>query len=457
MSVLGPGVDSDAGSRLTARLHPDARRVLSEQGDLLDDLSHAVGGPYHLLFPSRFDENAARFRQALAERGVQGRVCYAKKANKAAAWVERCADLGIGVDVSSAGELAASLAGGVVGGDVTVTGPAKSAALLRLAALHRCLTTIDDLEELERFIAVAGAHRGGRILLRCLPPCQPESRFGLTPAELGAAMKRCRAASASVRLEGFSFHLSGYDVQDRADTIASLVEHCRAARGLGLPVAVVCIGGGFTVDYVAAAPGSQGDGGALRFHAGRTFGGFYPYRSPVAGAAMLGAVLDAVPAGGQEPVAALLRRHEITLLVEPGRSLLDQAGLSVFRVQGVKERAYGIITVDGTSLSLSEQWFNSEFLPDPVLVGRGGGGGEPDEPFAACVGGATCLEVDMLSWRMIAFPRRPRVGDLLVYVNTAGYQMDSNESRFHELPLPPKLVLEEHGGRPRWRFDRCPR
>ena len=43
---------------------------------------------------------------------------------------------------------------------------------------------------------------------------------------------------------------------------------------------------------------------------------------------------------------------------------------------------------------------------------------------------------------LTGFPRRPRIGDLLVYPNTAGYQMDSNESRFHDLALPPKVVID---------------
>ena len=78
-------------------------------------------------------------------------------------------------------------------------------------------------------------------------------------------------------------------------------------------------------------------------------------------------------------------------------------------------------------------------------------------PYPACVGAATCLESDMLTWRKIPFPVRPAVGDLLVYLNTAGYQMDSNESPFHDLPLPPKVVVELSGSRFRWRLDRHPR
>lgn len=64
--------------------------------------------------------------------------------------------------------------------------------------------------------------------------------------------------------------------------------------------------------------------------------------------------------------------------------------------------------------------------------------------YVACVAGNSCLEVDLVSWRKLQFDRRPTIGDLLVYCNTAGYQMDSNESEFHQIPLPEKLsVLQQ--------------
>ena len=51
-------------------------------------------------------------------------------------------------------------------------------------------------------------------------------------------------------------------------------------------------------------------------------------------------------------------------------------------------------------------------------------------------------------------PSRPRAGDALVYLNTAGYQMDSNESPFHELPLPRKVALEfDEDFQLHWRLD----
>ncbi|QIJ65253.1 alanine racemase [Streptomyces sp. JB150] len=455
-AVTAPAVPS-----LPARQAPETRALLAA-GPLLHELSHGLGGPYHVLFPGPFDANAAAFRDAFAEAGVAGRVYYAKKANKAALYTERAAVLGLGVDVASLGELRETLACGVPAPDVVVTGPAKADDLLRVAVLQGALVAVDALDELDRIAhAAAGLGRTARVLLRRLPPAQPHSRFGMDAEELEAALRRC--ADAPLVLEGFSFHLSGYDLPARADLAGELVRLCRHARTLGLRADRISIGGGFPVDYA--------DGDDWRrfteeqrpehYHARKTFsGGFYPYHSPVAGAGALRAILAAVPAGEADPLAALLRAAGVTLLVEPGRALLDQAGCTVFRIQGVKERdGYAILTVDGSSLSLSEQWFESEFLPDPVLVPRVP---SPEGTHEACVGAATCLESDMLTWRRVPFPHRPAVGDLLVYLNTAGYQMDSNESPFHELPLPPKVVVEPAPGsadpaaRPRWRLDRHP-
>ena len=453
MAVSAPAVESAiAFPRLPAKIGSFIRAVLTDDHALLDELSHGFGGPFHLLFPDQFAANVEAFRAELSERGVDHRVFYAKKANKAACWVERCAAAGIGVDVASLGELREALSHGVAGPNIGVTGPAKVDDLLRLAILHGCLTAIDSLDELDRFTELTRVYGRGRILLRCLPTCQPYSRFGLDEAELAEALVRCRNVMPRVKLEGFSFHLSGYAVQPRADLAAQLLRHCRTAQSFGLPATCVNIGGGFAVSYVSAQDWARfrETQSTTHFHAGRCFTEFYPYHAPIANAGMLGAILDATPAGETHSLGTLLRRDGVTLLLEPGRALLDQAGITVFRIQGVKSRDYGILTLDGTSLSLSEQWFNSEFLPDPVVISRNE---QPSGaiPFAACIGGASCLETDMLTWRKILFPFRPQVGDLLVYLNTAGYQMDSNESPFHDLPLPPKVIIDRDG---RWRLDR---
>ncbi|MFJ8041675.1 Y4yA family PLP-dependent enzyme [Kitasatospora sp. NPDC096147] len=443
---------------LTLPAHPDPLDEELAATGLLHDLAHAFGGPFHYVLPERFDANLAAFRTALDEAAVEGRVYFAKKANKAAAFVERAARAGAGVDVASHGELREALAHGVRGEDLVVTGPAKSTRLLGAAALHGALIAVDAPDELDRVLAL-DTPRPVRVLLRRFPPAQPKSRFGMDDRQLEDALARCAQAGERVRMEGFSFHLSGYAVQPRTDLAADLVALCLRARVLGLQADRISIGGGFAVDYAPADAWQTflDTQGPDDYHARKSFAAsdFYPYHSPVAGADALRAVLAARPHGTGAPLAQRLREAGVMLLLEPGRALLDGAGSSVFTVQGVKDRAdYGIVTVDGTSLSLSEQWFASEYLPDPTLHSTAP---QPAAgPYRACVGGASCLDSDLLSWRKIAFPRRPRSGDLLVYPNTAGYQMDSNESPFHDLPLPAKVVLHREGGRLRWRFDHRP-
>ncbi|MEV7025459.1 Y4yA family PLP-dependent enzyme [Kitasatospora sp. NPDC093558] len=443
---------------LTLPAHPDALAEHVHASGLLSELAHGLGGPFHYLLPERFDANLAAFRAALADADVEGRVYYAKKANKAAVFVDRCAAAGAGVDVASLGELREALGHGVRGEDLVVTGPAKSEELLRVAARQGALIAVDALDELDRLIAVGG-HRPVRVLLRRHPSAQPRSRFGLDDEQLHEALRRCAAAGERVRMEGFGFHLSGYEVGPRADLAGELVELCLKARVLGLQADRISIGGGFPVDYVPAEAWNAflAEQGPAHYHAEKAFtaSDFYPYHSPVAGADALRAILAASPGGQGPSLAKRLREAGVMLLLEPGRALLDGAGSSVFRIQGVKDRAgYGIATVDGTSLSLSEQWFNSEYLPEPVLLTERDG--DAEVPYPACVGGASCLDSDLLTWRKVVFPTRPQVGDLLVYPNTAGYQMDSNESPFHELPLPPKVVIDriDGAGRPRWRLDR---
>lgn len=109
-------------------------------------------------------------------------------------------------------------------------------------------------------------------------------------------------------------------------------------------------------------------------------------------------------------------------------------------------------SVTGNSLSLSEPWFNTDYLPDPLLLSARPGS---DELFPACVAGSTCLENDMITWRKIGFPRPVMPGDHLVYLNTAGYHMDFLESRFHDTALPLKAAvrLGADGGSPQWRLD----
>ncbi|MBN3786373.1 alanine racemase [Burkholderia sp. Ac-20353] len=447
--------------RLPALWDPALRDFVDQREAMIHELANGFDAPVHLLFPERFARNVAAFQRVLEARQVPGRVYYAKKANKARCFVRAAAECGIGVDVASLGEFADALAAGVRGADIGVSGPAKAGDLLRLAVLHDALIAIDSPDELSRLIAIAQqSGRIARVLLRMAPAAQTGSRFGLSAAALDSALSMCASNRSALVFEGFSFHLSGYSAQARCNQAGIAVRACVAARALDLAPHTINIGGGFAMSYASSDDwrAFQAAHGPDDYHAKKVFEGFYPYHSACSGAQMLDAILTGVPDRESKPLGDLLNEHGLQIMLEPGRALLDQAGFTVFAVQGVKDRGdYGIATVNGTSFSVSEQWFASEFLPDPELLTAAR---EPEQPprasgpYRACVGGASCLDSDMITWRKVAFAQRPEPGDLLLYPNTAGYQMDSNESPFHELPLPPKLVVTLDGARPRWRVDR---
>lgn len=77
---------------------------------------------------------------------------------------------------------------------------------------------------------------------------------------------------------------------------------------------------------------------------------------------------------------------------------------------------------------------------EPKLISKNN---NSNNSILASVAGNLCLEQDMITWRKIKFDTIPEKGDLLIYYNTAGYQMDSNESEFHKIPLVKKYVVKK--------------
>lgn len=446
--------------RLTALQHPLVSAVLNEHEATLIELCQGLGSPLHVVMPQVFRQNVEDLRRAFADSGAQGRILFAKKANKAAVFAQTCADLGIGIDVASLAELSHALAGGVGGRNIGVSGPEKSEQLLTVALRHDCLIAVDSVTELSRLTTLAEHLRcRARILLRCQIDSQPDSRFGLPPHDLDHAVGFCAGHTEHVELRGFSFHLNGYSIRERAEAADRMIDHCVDAQSRGMKsCATVNIGGGLPVRYVA--PTAWNDFLATdsrdHYHARKVFDGFYPYGTDTAGDHALRQILSHRVDQAGPTLAARAGAHNIEFIIEPGRALLSQAGFTVFTVQATKPSRtgdYAIITVAGSSFSLSEQWFNSEYLPDPLLLptDRSAGAGQ-----LACVGGATCLESDMVSWRKIALPRPASASDFLVYLNTAGYQMDSNESPFHDAEIPLKVAVEidDRGQRLHWRLDK---
>lgn len=400
------------------------------------------GSPLNIVWPGILEKNVATFRAAERRHAVRMDLYYGAKVNKSQALVRAAVEAGIGVDVSSEYEMRDALRAGARASQLVATGPAKTERFHRALFEGGALISVDSAEEFAplRSLALnAATGRKLRVLLRLRPASAAASRFGAGAEDCAVALRALAELRGHIDFEGFHFHLGGYDVESRAQAVRELADLVDEARRLGLAPQTIDIGGGLPIRYVDSA---QYDAFlrsqvAAHYRNGKVPASFYPYGGRLDAGEWLDLLLES-PCRDRQPIARWLNVQGLRLAVEPGRSLADQAAISVFRIARVKALAGGrhVVFVEGSSFSACETWFASEFLLDPILVSTGR---SVQGPHRAYIAGHSCLDEDVISNRLIAFEAAPQAGDLLVYANTAGYQMDLLENEFHRHP-PPRRV-----------------
>ncbi|MDH2456728.1 FAD/NAD(P)-binding protein [Corynebacterium bovis] len=162
-----------------------------------------------------------------------------------------------------------------------------------------------------------------------------------------------------------------------------------------------------------------------------------------------GATTD-TPADGEAVSAAdALVVRGLRLHLEPGRSVLDGAGLTLARVAFLKERSDGVPLV-GLEMNRTQcRTTADDLLVDPVLVPCvPAGASAPDRGpgYEGFLVGAYCIEDEVIVRRRIRFPRGISVGDVIALPNTGGYFMHILESASHQIPLARNVVAVDAGG-----------
>ena len=367
----------------------------------------------------------------------------------------------------------------------------KSKQLLVVAAAHGCTVSINSLSELN---LLAEVHAQARLKVPCNvflrlsgfslsegsakgnASAPGDSRFGIPVRDWAGTLQAlsCSTLRERIKVTGIAFHLDNHSLPDRVTALLSVLERGLEARRHGHPFAWIDIGGGLPCQYISSQvwtafaesySGSPGDNTGLAFR-NRSFGikpsdhGFdsgclYPHGGVLFKDAFLSALISSKDANGVR-ISDRLRCNDIGLIIEPGRSLLDQSGFTVCHVKTVKTSALGIPLVC-VNMNISHMWdqvIGSEFTVDPILLPRSGDrASQGQSGFEGHVVGNLCLESDVLTWRKVYFPQTPRQGDLLVFPNTAGYQMDFIESQIHRLPLPRRVTIFEGPNGWTWKLD----
>ncbi|MEU2038677.1 decarboxylase [Nocardia niwae] len=449
---------------LPAKMHPTVRAFLDTPG-LATEMPARSGSPAHLVFPQVYSENLLRLRAVLERRLPGHRICYAHKVNQSRAFVRTAAREGIAIDVASPHELAGALAAGFGPPRIEVTGP-KGEAFLRDLVDRGVTINVDNLWELGRIAELASDNTEVPVLLRLSGfDAGQVSRFGVPLAHVGRAFDLLSAQRGRIAFLGFAFHLDSGDVGERVRAIDACLRLIEQAYERGLTPSVLDIGGGFrqvfTADaerfdaYVLALRESLLGRGEPMTWGSNTFGYhvaggavhgtpvFHKYANTVPADRMLADLLDApLERHGGRTVAQVTSDNLLELWLEPGKALVDHAGITMATVEFVKEVADGSVLVH---LDLSRDAVtpaDQEVMVDPILLPRAAAGDDRSTgPVGVYLAGRLCLERDLITNHKVWLPTRPRPGDTVVFPNTAAYHMDLSAATASLHPLPAKFVV----------------
>jgi|GEM_PF-71239 len=359
-----------------------------------------------------FDEGDLRSR-CRRVRAAFPQPLYAVKAFTSSAVVRLALDEGLGLLAATGGEVEACLRAGAPASRVVMHGNAKTDEELELAVDAGLRVVVaDGLDELARLDAIARERgRVQPVLLRVVPDVEVEtheaiatghdaSKFGTPPA---AAVDVILAADAmtGLRVEGVHAHVGSQvlDVEPYLRTVDALLDVAADVRArAGVELATIDVGGGFGVRYVDERP-----------------------LTPEA----LGPALG-------ERIGQGARRREIptpALVVEPGRWIVANSGVTLYRVVAEKsvagsdgEPSRRLLAVDGgMSDNIRPALYDARYTvarASPPTGDPGFGPGEESAPFT--IVGRHCESGDTLA-EDVVLPEPTGPGDLLAFAATGAY------------------------------------
>lgn len=317
MNTLAPSTSSAPNAPFTLPGQPHvaySAHQLMLEGVLLSDLAHTHGTPLFVYSKAAMLGALAAYQRGFAGRQVQ--ICYAMKANSSLAILQVFAQAGCGFDIVSGGELARVLA---VGGDpakVIFSGVGKTRDEMKQALqVGIGCFNVESEAELDVLSAVAsGLGQTAPVSLRVNPNVDPKTHpyisTGLKGNKFGIAHEdtlrayRHAASLPGLRVVGIDCHIGSQitEAQPYLDTMDRMLDLVAEVESAGIPLQHIDFGGGLGINY------NNGD------------------TPPEADAlwAQLLAKLDARGYGQRQ------------LMIEPGRSLVGNAGVCLTEVLYLK-------------------------------------------------------------------------------------------------------------------------
>ena len=315
-----------------------------EDGELLaeqctvSELVAQYGTPLYIYSRATIERHWKAFDAAAGD--VPHLICYAVKANGNLAILNLLARLGSGFDIVSGGELARVIAAGGDAKKVVFSGVGKTEAEMRYALEQDILCfNVESEPELERLNQVAGSMgKVARISIRINPDIDAgthpyistglkQNKFGI-PIERAPEVYKYAASLPNLAIHGVDCHIGSQLTEiapflEAADKLLALIDELAAA---GIKIQHLDVGGGLGVNYNDETP---------------------PHPSEYATA-----------------LKQKLQDRDLTLMFEPGRAIMANAGILATKVEYLKageDRHFAIVDAAMNDLirpSLYSAWMN---------------------------------------------------------------------------------------------------
>jgi diaminopimelate decarboxylase len=469
--------------KLTAQINELVSEFLRDSA-LVFDLVDGLNSPLNTLFPENLAQNITLFDEAFTRNQVTGRVFFAHKCNRSDSLTRQLSAEKCNIDVSSVKELQHALGSGFTSDRIEVTGP-KGTELLALAIQHGVWINVDSLAELKQitvFNQQITQHPPVRLLLRVSGFRSEHSRFLNKGSRFGIPIDEVETAFSElehhpeIQLAGFSFHLDTVSVLERTVAVENCLELFESAVNRGFSPHILDIGGGYKINYLAAAddwnrytsalkeavlgtaPPLTWHGNAFGLHAEKgvlkgNFNSYNYYDSQTGGDFLDELINQKLPSMGNATIASVLRDNMIELWIEPGRALVNQCGVTLARVEHVRQSSNGDPLVNLAMKRQDISFLDQEIFVDPLIIRRSAPNNT--DRVGVFFAGNLCLESDLIYRHKTFIDGLPSPGDIIAFVNTAGYFMDFSASESIMQPIARKVAITRGADRLRWCMDDC--
>ncbi|HUF04188.1 MAG TPA: diaminopimelate decarboxylase [Aridibacter sp.] len=421
-------------------------------------LAREYGTPLFVFSEKRIARNIARLQEAFRGGEPRLKVCYASKANSNLSILRAVLKAGADVEVNSGGELFKSLEAGFGPSQIIFNGTSKDEREIEEAICAGIYSiqadSIAEIEQIERVANDSGVP--ANVSLRLVPEIRTDtlhglqtalvtSKFGMMPEEAVNAFGRWSDPEGPVRFKGVHIHLGSQNPSPEpyAEALKALYGEAKAIfERTGVKVSHLNIGGGFPVNYLrdqSHAEMIQPDQAAL-------FGSEFD-----AGAALRSAWEKVCGIASEEGFEELLEGIEI--VIEPGRSVIADAGVCLTTVRNRKSRPVGeggtdewLLTDAGFNILLSMETY--KWYYHIVAAVRAG------EPHTApyrlagplCDGGDVYFDIEgrnrLPDHRLL--PEGVQIGDLLALLNCGAYSI-AQMFPYNGRVLPAVVMIEADG------------